>query len=208
MEVGLRVVRGPDWIWGDQDGGEGGVGTVVDIDLDDDTVVVYWDTGKLEEYRAGCNGKYDLLVFDSAPTGVMHSTVTCDGCLENPLTGTRWKCGVCPNFDLCSNCFMRRIHDDTHVFIHIGKPDGNWSYPCNRFNSVKLKSRGFFPGAKVSRGKDWKWRNQDGGSGHVGRLSEITSWEHLTRAGARVVWDNLKSNVYRTGYRGLVSFTV
>ncbi len=26
---GLRVVRGPNWRWGDQDGGEGGVGTVV-----------------------------------------------------------------------------------------------------------------------------------------------------------------------------------
>ena len=60
----------------------------------------------------------------------------------------------------------------------------------------------------MSRGRDWKWGNQDGGSGRVGRLSEITSWDHLTRAGAGVVWDNLKSNVYRTGYRGLVSCTV
>ena len=74
MEIGLRVVRGPDWIWGDQDGGEGGVGTVVDYGLGenggfDNTVMVYWDTGKLANYRAGYNGKYDLLVFDSAPTG-------------------------------------------------------------------------------------------------------------------------------------------
>jgi len=29
--VGLRVVRGPDWKWGDQDGGEGSVGTVVGV---------------------------------------------------------------------------------------------------------------------------------------------------------------------------------
>ena len=29
--VGLRVVRGPDWEWGDQDGGEGHVGTVVEV---------------------------------------------------------------------------------------------------------------------------------------------------------------------------------
>ena len=73
MAAGLRVVRGPDWIWGDQDGGEGGVGTVVgtgrDSNRDVDTVVVYWDTGKLANYRAGYDGKYDLLVFDSAPTG-------------------------------------------------------------------------------------------------------------------------------------------
>ena len=60
----------------------------------------------------------------------------------------------------------------------------------------------------MSRGRDWQWGNQDGGSGHVGRLSDITSWEHLTRAGAEVVWENRKSNFYRTGYRGLVSCTV
>jgi hypothetical protein len=29
--VGLRVVRGPNWEWDTQDGGEGSVGTVVGI---------------------------------------------------------------------------------------------------------------------------------------------------------------------------------
>jgi hypothetical protein len=29
--VGLRVVRGPNWKWGAQDGGEGFVGTVVKV---------------------------------------------------------------------------------------------------------------------------------------------------------------------------------
>ena len=27
---GTRVVRGPDWCWEDQDGGEGSVGTIVE----------------------------------------------------------------------------------------------------------------------------------------------------------------------------------
>lgn len=31
MEVGIRVVRGPDWKWGNQDDGEGHVGTVVEV---------------------------------------------------------------------------------------------------------------------------------------------------------------------------------
>ncbi len=36
---GSRVVRGPNWKWGDQDGGEGSVGTVVDVvDTHDDDV--------------------------------------------------------------------------------------------------------------------------------------------------------------------------
>ena len=29
MFYGVRVVRGPNWKWGDQDGGEGHVGTVI-----------------------------------------------------------------------------------------------------------------------------------------------------------------------------------
>ena len=29
MFYGVRVVRGPDWTWGDQDDGEGNLGTVV-----------------------------------------------------------------------------------------------------------------------------------------------------------------------------------
>jgi len=60
----------------------------------------------------------------------------------------------------------------------------------------------------VSRGMAWKWGNQDEGSGKVGRVSDITSWDHLRRAGARVDWDFLNRNTYRTGYLGLVSFTV
>lgn len=73
MEVGLRVVRGPDWMWGDQDGGEGNVGTVVHLGgnngVPDETVLVYWDSGKQANYRAGYSGKYDLRVFDTAQTG-------------------------------------------------------------------------------------------------------------------------------------------
>ena len=73
MEVGLRVVRGPDWMWGDQDGGEGNVGTVVHLGGDgnfpEDTVLVYWDSGRQANYRAGYSGKYDLRIFDSAQTG-------------------------------------------------------------------------------------------------------------------------------------------
>ena len=73
MKVGLRVVRGPDWMWGDQDNGEGNVGTVVSLGQDgslpDGTVWVQWDSGKQANYRAGHSGKFDLRIFDSAQTG-------------------------------------------------------------------------------------------------------------------------------------------
>ena len=73
MQVGSRVVRGPDWMWGDQDGGEGNVGTVVqhgqDRNLPDGTVLVLWDSGRQANYRAGHSGKFDLRVLDSAQAG-------------------------------------------------------------------------------------------------------------------------------------------
>ena len=28
--------------------------------------------------------------------------------------------------------------------------------------SVRIRAMGLFPGAKVTRGKDWEWKNQDG----------------------------------------------
>ena len=69
---GLRVIRGKDWCWGDQDGGEGGVGTVIrgENSLNNvDITVVLWDNGNISNYRTGKYGKYDLLVYDSGPAG-------------------------------------------------------------------------------------------------------------------------------------------
>ncbi len=70
MEVlpGVRVVRGPDWHWGDQDGGEGCVGTVADREVGG-KVTVQWDNGTRAKYRCGEEGKYDLRVLDTGSTG-------------------------------------------------------------------------------------------------------------------------------------------
>ena len=79
--MGFRVVRGPDWTWGEQDGGEGHVGTVVEIQspekqgqtlktsLPPCVATVQWDGGNRCRYRCGIGSKYDLRVLDSAPAG-------------------------------------------------------------------------------------------------------------------------------------------
>lgn len=80
--VGTRVVRGPDWAWRDQDGGEGHVGTVAEVQVPEkaegeDTkggrapcvATVQWDCGNRCRYRCGLGGKYDLRAFDSGPAG-------------------------------------------------------------------------------------------------------------------------------------------
>ena len=84
--VDLRVVRGPNWMWRDQDGGEGHVGTVVQVETEDPfpdpasslatppppkAVVVQWECGKHYrcKYRCGAENKYDLRVLDCAQAG-------------------------------------------------------------------------------------------------------------------------------------------
>jgi len=71
--VGLRVVRGPDWKWEDQDGGEGNVGTIIETpkvvlnQLGPRTISVIWDSGIKGRYRAGPKGSYDLRVSLNLP---------------------------------------------------------------------------------------------------------------------------------------------
>lgn len=50
----------------------------------------------------------------------VHEGVTCDGCMQSPIQGTRYKCAVCPNFDFCVNCWQRNDH--SHAFYAIKNP--------------------------------------------------------------------------------------
>lgn len=77
MLVGARVMRGPDWKWGKQDGGEGHVGTVRNFESPEEVVVV-WDNGTAANYR--CLGAFDLRIVDSAATGIKHEGSMCDSC--------------------------------------------------------------------------------------------------------------------------------
>ena len=73
--LGLRLVRGPDWCCGDQDGGEGSVGTLVEVGEGGRSALVQWDGGTRGLYRCGEDGKFELRVLDAAPTGELLSSV-------------------------------------------------------------------------------------------------------------------------------------
>ena len=64
--IGYRVVRGPDWKWGNQDGGEGHAGTVRSFENSEE-VLVLWDNGTAANYRFNSNS--DLRVLDPGPAG-------------------------------------------------------------------------------------------------------------------------------------------
>lgn len=60
-----------------------------------------------------------------------------------------------------------------HRFYRICTPDGRRVLLESRRKSKKSLSRGLFPGARVVRGFDWQWEDQDGGKGRKGKLTEI-----------------------------------
>ncbi|KAK3104710.1 hypothetical protein FSP39_008391 [Pinctada imbricata] len=214
MEVGLRVVRGPDWKWGNQDDGEGHVGTVVEIGKPgsstspDKTVVVQWDSGSRTNYRVGYQGAYDLRILDNAPIGVKHPNIICDACKRQGIQGMRWKCTKCHDFDLCTSCYMSDKHNLAHAFLRFESSSSKGVKVPKRqdvVNSNKLSSYGIFTGARVVRGPDWDWGNQDGGEGKVGRVTDIRGWDAESgRSVAHVTWQTSSTNVYRVGHKGKV----
>ncbi|XP_030737172.2 E3 ubiquitin-protein ligase MIB2 isoform X1 [Globicephala melas] len=222
VQVGMRVVRGVDWKWGQQDGGEGGVGTVVELgrhgspSTPDRTVVVQWDHGTRTNYRAGYQGAHDLLLYDNAQIGVRHPNIICDCCKKHGLRGMRWKCRVCFDYDLCTQCYMHNKHDVAHAFERYETAHSRPVTLSPRQGLPRIPLRGIFQGAKVVRGPDWEWGSQDGlvcwwghclpgGEGKPGRVVDIRGWDVETgRSVASVTWADGTTNVYRVGHKGKV----
>ena len=42
--------------------------------------------------------------------------IICNSCKKHGICGMRWKCINCPNYDLCTSCYMSDKHDLTHIF--------------------------------------------------------------------------------------------
>lgn len=64
---------------------------------------------------------------------MLHPGVTCDGC-EGPVAGTRFKCTVCPDYDLCLTCQGKGLHKE-HPLLPIFHPMANMfeRFPRGKF---------------------------------------------------------------------------
>ncbi|XP_038268618.1 sequestosome-1 isoform X3 [Dermochelys coriacea] len=60
------------------------------------------------EHRSQCN--------QERPPNVVHPNVICDGC-EGPVIGARFKCTICPDYDLCSTCEGKGIHKEHNMIM-------------------------------------------------------------------------------------------
>ncbi|KAF7267945.1 hypothetical protein GWI33_018888 [Rhynchophorus ferrugineus] len=210
LTPGVRIVRGPDWNWNNQDGGEGHVGTVCEIGKPgtlgspDKTVVVQWDNGTRTNYRVGYTSKYDLRVIDNAQIGVKHPNIVCDGCDNRGISGMRYKCTICYDYDLCYLCYHGDKHELTHPFKRFDSATSLGYDLPPRLKCRKCELAGIFVGAKVVRGFNWEWGNQDGGEGKIGQVLDIRGWDNETsRSVANVKWFTGSTNVYRLGHKGI-----
>ena len=77
-----------------------------------------------------------------------------------------------------------------------------------REGATKLEARGMFKGAKVTRGPDWEWKEQDNQPLMEGEVTEVTSWSDETNNDAvRVNWNiGPKEDIYRLGTNGKVTW--
>ncbi|KAL3281489.1 hypothetical protein HHI36_004694 [Cryptolaemus montrouzieri] len=115
----------------------------------------------------------------------------------------RYKCSICYDYDLCYICYHGDKHDLTHPFKIYEYTTSNGIDLPIRQNARKCELKGIFVGAKVVRGVDWEWGDQDGGEGKIGKVLDIRGWDNeSSRSVANVTWFSGSTNVYRLGQKG------
>ena len=111
-------------------------------DEDDDTIVVSSDEELVEATRIMSNDNRKVMRFEirenidgelltSYPVPeasiarevnmAVHSNVRCDCCDVSPIVGTRYKCAVREDYDLCEQCEAKEVQP--HPMIKINTPD-------------------------------------------------------------------------------------
>jgi len=133
-------------------------------------------------------------------------------------------------------CYHGDKHNVRHRFVLIEQPTTvTATHIANeepiildqRKKSKKITIRGIFSGARVVRGVDWQWNDQDGSLRELnnavsqatikrGKVCEIQDWSITSgsvRSAAFVQWDNISSissgikNLYRVGFEGMVCYS-
>jgi len=84
----------------------------------------------------------------------VHARVQCDGCGQHPISGIRYKCSECPDFDYCETCEAKIDHP--HSFIKIKNPEQAPRGHCGAFPRGGCRRGGQGHGDWSSFCQNWK----------------------------------------------------
>ncbi|XP_048640670.1 sequestosome-1 isoform X2 [Marmota marmota marmota] len=93
-----------------------------------------------------------------APRSMVHPNVICDGC-NGPVVGTRYKCSVCPDYDLCGVCEGKGMHRE-HSKLVFPSPFGHHSEGFSHSRWLRKLKHGHFgwPGWEMGPPGNWSPR--------------------------------------------------
>ncbi|EAT48303.1 AAEL000648-PA [Aedes aegypti] len=109
-----------------------------------------------------------------------------------PIIAIRWKCAECNNYDPCSICYHGDMHHLRHRLDRILTPSGDKTLLEPQRKLKKIAVRGIFPGARVVRGVDWQWEDQDGGNGLREKVNVIQDWSSASTKSAATICCRIK----------------
>uniref|UniRef100_A0A452VIS9 ZZ-type domain-containing protein n=1 Tax=Ursus maritimus TaxID=29073 RepID=A0A452VIS9_URSMA len=107
-----------------------------------------------------------------APRGLVHPNVICDGC-NGPVVGTRYKCSVCPDYDLCAACEGKGLHRE-HSKLVFPAAFGPFSEGFSHSRWLRKLKHGHFgwPGWEMGPPGNWSPRPPRAGDARPGPAAE------------------------------------
>ena len=77
----------------------------------------------------------EILKYKEATKHIVHLGVFCDNCKKNNITGIRYRCLTCSNYDICEDCerYLSHLHDNSHFFLRI--------HDTSLYNNVLLQEQ-------------------------------------------------------------------
>lgn len=89
--------------------------------------------GDMETAANDAHGVRGLLYYiaeeNEANKAYIHRGIRCEGCGDFPITGVRYHCLNCQDYDLCAACEAHAIHPKNHVFAKVKIPLSLLSQP-------------------------------------------------------------------------------
>ncbi|XP_017206323.1 sequestosome-1 isoform X2 [Oryctolagus cuniculus] len=109
-----------------------------------------------------------------APRNMVHPNVICDGC-NGPVVGTRYKCSVCPDYDLCGACEAKGLHQE-HSKLAFPSPFGHLEGFSHSRWLRKLRHGHFgWPGWEMGPPGNWSPRPPRAGEARPSCAAESAS---------------------------------